>query len=63
MKSTHNACQGVVMTSFGGTCPYFWLYHLFIWQDLQDLTYDQTVLLIPSQYIMDLIVSLRGDWP
>ena len=23
MRSTHNAPQGVVMTSFGGTCPYF----------------------------------------
>ncbi len=25
MRSTHNALQGVVMTSFGDTCPYFWL--------------------------------------
>ncbi len=22
------------MTSFGGTCPYFWLCLLFTWQDL-----------------------------
>jgi hypothetical protein len=26
------------MTSLGGTCPYFWLCLLLIWQDLQDLT-------------------------
>ncbi len=24
MRSTHNTLQGVVMTSFGGTCPYQW---------------------------------------
>jgi hypothetical protein len=36
MRSTHNAHQGVVMTSFGSTCPYFWLCLLFIWQEVQD---------------------------
>jgi hypothetical protein len=36
------------MTSFGGTCPYFWLCLLFIWQDPQDLTYDRIVLRITS---------------
>ena len=47
------------MTSFGGRCPYFWLCHLFTWQDLQDLTYLWMVVGIPFQYIMDLIVSLE----
>jgi hypothetical protein len=47
MRSTYNTHQGLVITSFGGTCPYFWLCFLFIWQDLQDLTYDRIVLLIP----------------
>ncbi len=32
------------------------------WQDLQDLSYDQMVLRIPLQYIMELIVSLRHEW-
>ncbi len=41
------------MTSFGGTCPYFWLCLLFTWQDLQDLTYDRMVRRIPFQYIME----------
>jgi hypothetical protein len=50
------------MTSIGGTCPYFWLCLLFIWQDLQDLTYFRMLLHIPFQYIMDLIVSLRHEW-
>jgi hypothetical protein len=63
MRSTHNALQEVVMTSFGGTWPYSWLCLLFIWQDLQDLMYDQMVLHIPFQYTTDLIVSLRHDWP
>ena len=31
------------------------------WQDLQDLSYNQMVLCIPFQYIMDLIVSLRRE--
>ncbi len=51
------------MTSFGGTCPYFWLCLLLTWQDLQGLTYDQMVRHISFQYIMDLIVSLRGECP
>ncbi len=42
-------------------------YHTFgcvfcSWQDLQDLSYDQMVLCIPLQSIMDLIVSLRCGW-
>ncbi len=41
--------------------PYFWLC-LFFWQDLQDLSYDQMVLCIPLQSIMDLLVSLRRGW-
>ncbi len=51
------------MISFGGIWPYFWLCLLFIWQDLQDLTYDRIVLRIPFKYIMDLIVSFRHEWP
>ena len=39
IRSTHNAAQGVVMASLGGTWPYFWLCLLFTWQDLQDLIY------------------------
>jgi hypothetical protein len=42
------------MTSFGGTCPYFWLCPFFNWQDLQDLVYNRMVLRIPFQYILDL---------
>jgi hypothetical protein len=62
MRSTHNALQGVVMTSLGGTCPYFWLCLLLIWQDLQDFMYIWMVLCIPYfQYITDLIVSLRQE--
>jgi hypothetical protein len=34
-RSTHNASQGVVMTSLGGIRPYFRLCLLFTWQDLQ----------------------------
>ncbi len=63
MRSTHNAFQWVIMTSFGGTWPYFWLCLLFIWQDLQDLTYFWMVLCIPFQYMTDLIVSLRRKCP
>ncbi len=63
MRSTHHALQQVVMTSSGGTWPYFWLCLLFIWQDLQNLMYDWMVLCIPFQYIMDLIVSSRREWP
>jgi hypothetical protein len=63
MRPTHNAFQGVIMTSFGGTCPYFWLCLLFTWQDLQDLTYDQMVHRIPFQYITDIIVSSRRECP
>jgi hypothetical protein len=42
-------------------------YHTFgcvscFWQDLQDLYYDQVVLCISLQSIMDLIVSLRHEW-
>ncbi len=38
-------------------------YHTFdcvscFWQDLQDLSYEQMVLCIPLQSVMDLIVSL-----
>jgi hypothetical protein len=47
------------MTSFGSTCPYFWLCLLFIWQDLQDLMYDWMELRITFQYITDLIVMLE----
>ncbi len=61
MMSTHNASQGVVMTSFGGTRPYFWLCLSFTLQNLQDLTYDQMVRRIPFQYILDLIVSSRRE--
>jgi hypothetical protein len=32
------------------------------WLDLQELSYDQMVLCIPLQSIMDLIVSLRHEW-
>ncbi len=35
---------------------------LLFWQDLQDLSYDQMVLCIPLQYIMDLVVSLKREW-
>ncbi len=63
MRSTHNASRGVVMTSFGGTCPYFWLCLLFTWQDLQDLTYDWMVLLIPFQYITESLFSSRREYP
>ncbi len=43
-------------------------YHTFgcvscFWQDLQDLSYGKMVLYIPLQSIMDLIVSLRREWP
>jgi hypothetical protein len=34
----------------------------FVWQDLQDLSYDWVVLCIPFQYITDLIVSLGREW-
>ena len=42
-------------------------YHTFgcvscLWQDLQDFSYDQMVLCIPLQSIIDLIVSLRRAW-
>ncbi len=42
-------------------------YHTFgrascLWQDLQDLSYDQMVLCIPLQSITDFIVSLRREW-
>ncbi len=63
MKSTHNALHKAFMTSFSGTHPYFWLCLLFIWQNLQDLMYDQIVLHIPFQYIIDIIISLRHEWP
>ena len=63
IRSTHNTLQGVVMTSFGGTCPYFWLFLLFTWQDLQDLTYFWMVCRIPFQYITDLNVSSRRECP
>ncbi len=63
MRSTNNALQGVVMTSFGGTWPCLWLCLLFIRQNLQDLAYDWMVLHIPFKYIVDLIVSLRHEWP
>ena len=63
MRSTHNASQGVIMTSFGGTCPYFWLCLLFTWQDLQDLTYDRMVRCIPFQYSTDFIVLSRREYP
>ncbi len=63
MRSTPNASQGVVMTSFGGTCPFFWLCLLFTWQDLQDLMYDRMVHRIPFQYITDLIISSRRECP
>jgi hypothetical protein len=41
-------------------------YHTFAcvscsWHDLQDFSYDQMVLCIPLQSIMDLIVSLRRE--
>ncbi len=39
------------MTGFGGKCPYFWLYLLLTWQDLQILTYLRMVVCIPFQYI------------
>jgi hypothetical protein len=53
MRFAHNALQGAVVTGFGGICPYFWLCLLFIWQELQDLTYDWIVLRIPFQCITD----------
>jgi hypothetical protein len=42
-------------------------YHTFgcvscFWQDLQDLSYDQMVLCIPLQSVMNLIVSLKHEW-
>jgi hypothetical protein len=47
MRATHNAFQGVVMTSFGGRCPYFWLCLLLTWKDWQVLTYLRMVVCIP----------------
>jgi hypothetical protein len=33
-----------------------------LWQDLQDLSYNQMVVCIPLQSYTDLIVSLRHEW-
>jgi hypothetical protein len=63
MRSIHIALQGVVLTSFGSTRPYFLLCLLFIWQDVQDLMYDRIVLCMSFQYIMGLIVFPRRKWP
>ncbi len=63
MRSTHNAFQGVVMTSFGSRCPYFWLCLVLPWQDWQVLMYLRMVVRIPFQYITDLIVSSRRECP
>ncbi len=63
MRSTHNAFQGVIMTSFSGKCPYFWLCLLFTWQDLQDSTCLRMVVRIRFQYIIDLIISSRREYP
>jgi hypothetical protein len=32
-RSTHNASQGVVMTSFAGSFPYWWFLHLFTYDN------------------------------
>ncbi len=51
MRCTHNTFQRVIMTSFGGRCPHFWLCLLLTWQDLQLLMYLQMAVHIPFQYI------------
>jgi hypothetical protein len=63
MRSTHKHSQGLVMTVFGGRCPYLCDCLLFIWQDLQDFVSDWMVVPIPFQYIAAFIVSLRRVCP
>ncbi len=62
MRSTHNACQGVIMTSLVLVHDHTFGCVSCFWQDLQDLTNDRMVLCIPFQYIIDLVVSSRCEW-
>jgi hypothetical protein len=62
-RSTHEAFQGVLITSLNGRCPYFCERFVFTWQDLHDFFTDRTVFCILFQYIADFIVSLRRVCP
>ncbi len=61
MRSTPNACRGVVMNSFDVHGCTFGCVGCF-WQDLQDLTLLDSMCKL-FQYIMDFVVSLRLKWP
>jgi hypothetical protein len=63
MRSTHNASQGVEMTSLVGNLPCFNLRRLLIWQDWHFLTYDQIEVRILFQYIAARSVSSRHVCP
>jgi hypothetical protein len=57
IRSTHNALHGTVITVLDGRCPYLSLCFLLVWHVLHDFVSDRIVVRIPSQYIVDFIVS------